>query len=138
MAVQLVTIARGRQAWIHAVQTNREDEMHRSTVKFLMAAAAGLALTAPASAEGLKQVGTITVPGAPLESFDIGFVDPQTNQYFLADRSNKSVDVIDAKTDKYMTRITGFVGDGPKGDVSGPNGVVTVNNGTEVWAGDGD
>jgi DNA-binding beta-propeller fold protein YncE len=112
--------------------------MHRSTVKILMAAAAGLALTAPASAEGLKQVGTITVPGAPLESFDIGFVDPQTNQYFLADRSNKSVDVIDAKTDKYMTRIIGFVGDGPKGNVSGPNGIVTVNNGTEVWAGDGD
>ncbi|HTI86003.1 MAG TPA: cytochrome C nitrite reductase [Alphaproteobacteria bacterium] len=97
-----------------------------------------LAMVTSAGAGELKQVGAIKMPGATLESFDIGWVDQQSGHYFLADRSNKSVDVIDAKTDKYLTRVTGFVGDGPKGNVSGPNGVVAVNNATEVWAGDGD
>jgi DNA-binding beta-propeller fold protein YncE len=112
--------------------------MYRRTGTMLMAAAAALALAAPASAAGLKQFSQIVMPGATLESFDITFADPETGQVFIADRSNKAIDVIDSKTDKYVTRITGFVGDGPKGDVSGPNGVATVNHGTEVWAGDGD
>jgi DNA-binding beta-propeller fold protein YncE len=102
----------------------------------LIAALAAVAFAGSAGAKELKQIGTIKMPGATLESFDIGWVDQATNRYYLADRSNKSVDVIDAKTDKYLTRITGFVGDGPKGNVSGPNGVVVINN--EVWAGDGD
>ena len=112
--------------------------MQKNTARLIIAAAAALAIAGPASAAGLKEVGRIMLPGAKLESFDISFVDPVTNWLFIADRSNKAVDVIDAKTDKYVTRITGFVGDGPKGDVSGPNGLATVNNGTEVWAGDGD
>jgi DNA-binding beta-propeller fold protein YncE len=103
-----------------------------------VAAALAVAFAGSAGAKELKQIGTIKMPGATLESFDIGWVDQGTNKYFLADRSNKSVDVIDAKTDKYLTRITGFVGDGPKGNLSGPNGVVAINNGTQVWAGDGD
>lgn len=118
--------------------SKREDKMHKSTGTILLTAAAVLTFAAPADAAGVKQIGAITMPGTPLESFDIGFVDQTMNQYFLADRSNKSIDVIDTKTDKYVTRITGFVGEGPKGNVSGPNGAVTVNNGTEVWAGDGD
>jgi DNA-binding beta-propeller fold protein YncE len=112
--------------------------MQRRTGTMLLAAVAGLALASPASAAGLKEYTKIMMPGAKFESFDITFADQQTGQVFIADRSNKAVDVIDAKTDKYVTRITGFVGDGPKGDVSGPNGVLTVNNGTEAWAGDGD
>lgn len=112
--------------------------MYRQTGTMLMAALAALALAAPASAAGLKEFSKIVMPGEKLESFDITYADQQTGQVFIADRSNKAVDVIDAKTDKYVTRITGFVGDGPKGDVSGPNGVLTANNGTEVWAGDGD
>lgn len=94
-----------------------------------MTAAAVLMLAVPASAAGVKQIGTIVMPGTPLESFDIGFVDQKLNQYFLTDRTNNSVDVIDVKTDKYVTRITGL---------AGPNGVVTVNSSTEAWAGDKD
>ena len=112
--------------------------MPRFTGTMLLTAVAALALAAPSHAAGLKEVGQIVMPGEKLDSFDISFVDPTTNQLFIADRSNKAIDVLDAKTDKYLTRITGFVGDGPKGDLSGPNGVVTANNSSEVWAGDGD
>jgi DNA-binding beta-propeller fold protein YncE len=112
--------------------------MYRHSATMLLAAVAAMALAAPASAAGLKQFSQIVMPGAALESFDITFADAETGQVFIADRSNKAIDVIDSKTDKYMTRITGFVGDGATGTVSGPNGVTTVNHGTEVWAGDGD
>lgn len=104
----------------------------------VIAACAVFSFVASAGAAELKKVGTIVMPGEVLESFDIGWVDQDTNRYYLADRSNKSVDVIDTKTDKYLTRITGFIGDGPKGNVSGPNGVIAINKGTEAWAGDGD
>ena len=109
-----------------------------SKVLTVIAAAAAAAIAAPARSGELGKVGTITVPGVPLESFDIGWVDQASNLYFLADRSNKSVDIIDAKTDSFIASIAGFVGDGPKGNVSGPNGVVPVKNATEIWAGDGD
>lgn len=112
--------------------------MGKKTAVTLIAALTAATFVGSAGAGELKQIGTITMPGATLESFDIGWVDQASGRYFLADRSNKAVDVIDARTDKYLTRITGFVGDGAKGNVSGPNGVVAVNNGAEVWAGDGD
>ena len=61
----------------------------------LVAAALAVAFAGSAGAKELKQIGTIKMPGATLESFDIGWVDQATNRYFLADRSNKSVDIID-------------------------------------------
>lgn len=92
-------------------------------------------------------------------SFDISWVDPALHMYFLADRSNKSVGVVDTRT-KDITQIipTGadaFVGFTGNNDTSGPNGVLTVNRrgdgddqgdhhdeddhhgGTQVWAADG-
>src|SRR5262249_108972 len=63
-----------------------------------------------------------------LKLFDIGTVDAGAGRYYLADRSNKGVDVFDTKTNKFITRVDGFVGvvtkDGkPVGSQSGPNGV---------------
>jgi hypothetical protein len=46
---------------------------------------AGGALAQPVE---LKRVGTIPIPGTPLTSFDISWVDPVTELYVLADRSN--------------------------------------------------
>ena len=37
----------------------------------------------------------ITIPGNPLTSFDISLVNPDRGEYYLADRSNKGVDMID-------------------------------------------
>ena len=99
------------------------------------------ALSTAASAAELKQIGTIDVPGAKLANFDISFVDPATGRYYLADRTNKAIDVFDTATDAYVGRVGHFVGATMKdgkvdNDTSGPDGVVAVGN--EIWAGDGD
>ena len=44
----------------------------------------------------IQRLATIQVPGNPLVQFDIGWVDPVTETYFLADRSNSGVDIFDA------------------------------------------
>jgi hypothetical protein len=79
----------------------------------------------------------IAVPGG-LNSFDIGFVDPQIGFYFLADRTNKTVDQIKTSDNSIKQLAAGsFVGVQPGTDTSGPNGVITANDHTEVWAADG-
>src|SRR5262249_38957297 len=62
-------------------------------------------------------------------SFDISYVDQSTDTYYLADRSNAAVDVVNAKTGKFVKQIAasppfaGFTGSTAK---SGPNGVVAA------------
>src|SRR5260370_38426802 len=76
---------------------------------------------------------------------DISWVDNSAQKYYLADRTNNAIDLVDAATDTFL----GFIGKGqytgskpcpadPKDlrHCSGPNGVVTDNLG-HVWAGDG-
>src|SRR5215831_4639772 len=63
----------------------------------------------------------IAIPGASLASTDLLWVDEASERLFFADRSNFSVDIIDAENDVYVGRVTGFVGPtGPRG--GGPNG----------------
>ena len=79
----------------------------------------------------------IAIPGKPLRSFDIGWVDPGNARYYLADRSNSAVDVVDTTENAVVKQITGFKGFTGNNDTSGPNGVVTVSR-RELWVGDGD
>ena len=86
----------------------------------------------------VKLLTTVPIPTSlvPLRAFDISWLDPDSQLYYLGDRSNKSVDVVDAKTNIFLRHITGgFKGvvfkAGPGGvgqvadnDKSGPNGVV--------------
>ncbi|MEA2903196.1 MAG: hypothetical protein QOI12_583 [Alphaproteobacteria bacterium] len=115
---------------------------------------AGLACAAD---EVFSPTAAITIPGNNLVSFDIGYVDAKLRLYFLADRSNKSVDVIDTTTNTVVTQLQGgFSGATGNSDTSGPNGVLTLRRGggdnddndndgnrndtisrTEIWAGDG-
>ncbi|PYR28740.1 MAG: hypothetical protein DMF92_13490, partial [Acidobacteria bacterium] len=44
-------------------------------------------------------IGVIAVPGAPLASFDISWTDQVRGRWYLADRSNRSVDIFDAVND---------------------------------------
>ncbi len=66
-----------------------------------------------------------------LYSFDISWVDHSRQRYFLADRSNAAIDVLDAESAKFIGSIdAGFAGVAVvNGSVqngrSGPNGVVT-------------
>src|SRR6058998_1105855 len=109
--------------------------------------AAALALTGssgtPAFADNTAatyhQTAFIDLPAGsvPLMSFDISFVERSSQTYFLADRSNKAIDIFDASSNTFETRVAGFVGFTGNNDTSGPNGVVVVHDRDEVWAGDG-
>jgi hypothetical protein len=78
------------------------------------------------------------VPHTPPWAFDIGWVDPATHTYYLADRTNAAVDVVKVADNKFVGflaqhKFRGATGDN---DTSGPNGILTVDG--ELWAGDGD
>jgi hypothetical protein len=101
---------------------------------------AGTALVGPRTvfaAEETFSKTIITVPGG-LNSFDIGFVDPKLGLYFLADRTNATVDQVVTSTNAISQLAKGsFVGVQPGTNTSGPNGVITANDHKEVWAADG-
>src|SRR6266550_4272747 len=78
----------------------------------------------------------ITLPGSPLSSFDIVWLDPVMGLLLVTDRANKAVQVIDTATNTVIRTLTGFVGLRTAPVDSGPNGVITVRH--ESWAGDGD
>ena len=73
-----------------------------------------------------------TTPG--MYVFDISFVDQATQTYYLADRSNAAVDVVDAASGKFIEQIqaspafAGFVSIGgvAHNELSGPDGVVSA------------
>src|ERR1700738_221339 len=107
------------------------------------AAAACQGPGAPTTAQ-TKCVTAIAMP-TPLKSWGISWVNPQRAEYYLGDRSNNAIDIIDTEHLKYKRGL----GQGLfKGTVfnktntavdsahSGPNGVVTY--GRWVYTGDGD
>jgi hypothetical protein len=92
-------------------------------------------------------VTAIAIPGNPLRSFDISFVNEKRAEFYFADRSNAAVQVIDIKTLTWKRSLGGFVGvvlgspnPPPHGTVnnnlSGPDGV--TSHGRWLYAGDGD
>jgi hypothetical protein len=84
------------------------------------------------------KIAKIPIPGNPVKSFDISWVDPLVGRYYLADRSNASIDVVDVASNKVVGQIGGFVGFRGATSNSGPDGVVVTAAGKELWAGDGD
>jgi hypothetical protein len=88
----------------------------------------------------LQLIGVIAIPGNPLLSSDIAWVDPGTKRFYLADRSNFGIDIVDAEHNFFVGRITGFAGPGnatpPPPNGQGPNGVLVTPT-KKVWAGDG-
>lgn len=80
-----------------------------------------------------------------LKYFDVSWVDQETQRYYLSDRNNNAIDLVNAATDTFV----GFIGKGhytgartcpgePKEWrlCAGPNGVITDDMG-HVWAGNG-
>jgi hypothetical protein len=96
---------------------------------------------APTNTE-TKCLTAVQIPGNPLRSFDISWVNPHRAEYYLGDRSNKGIDVIDTRKLEFVRTIGGFVGiklraNGTvNNDISGPDGV--VSHGRWLYAGDGD
>ena len=90
-----------------------------------------------------KCVTAIPIPGHPLRSFDISFVNPaHGGQYYFADRSNAGIQIINTNSLKWQRTLGGFVGIvlNSNGTVnnnkSGPDGVAA--HGRWVYGGDGD
>ncbi len=103
-------------------------------VTALIGLIAGAAQAAPPS---YKLVHTIAIPGNPLAVFDISSIDPALGLYFLPDRSNSALDVVDISTRRVIGQVGGFVGAaGGHNDVAGPNGTQPTGDGY-VWVGDG-
>src|SRR5262245_22107404 len=110
----------------------------RCRLGWSLAMAAGFTFGEPALAGSYNLLTRIEIPGMSLASFDISWIDSTTRTYYLADRSNAGVDVINTKDHTFVKRIGGFVGFRGKNNVSGPDGLVLVPDRRELWVGDGD
>jgi hypothetical protein len=78
---------------------------------------------------------TIAVPNSTKFGFDISYVD--LGKYYLADRSNAAIDVVDTATNTLVTQITGgFAGNGATPDTSGPAGIVGIPGTGILYVGD--
>ena len=96
----------------------------------------------------IRLIGVIPIPGNPLVTSDIIWVDPGTRRLYVTDRSNFGIDIFDAINDVFVGRVTGFAGpEISRGDPNanatvpppngeGPSGVLVTPN-KKVWAGDG-
>jgi hypothetical protein len=99
----------------------------------------GFTLTRIAFADPLPEQRLLKIPiaGNPLTSFGGGWADSALGRYYLADRSNRSLDVVDTHQNALVDRIGGFVGETNSAGTSGPNGVVSTSP-HELWVADGD
>jgi hypothetical protein len=97
---------------------------------------------APSTTE-TKCLTAVKIPGNAIRSFDISSVNSSLNlnQYYLSDRSNAGIDVVNAVSNTFTLRLTGFVGvvlsssGTVNNTLSGPNGV--TSHGVWVYGGDG-
>ena len=89
-----------------------------------------------------KCLTAIQIPGNPLRSFDISWVNPKRAEYYFADRSNAAVQVISTASLTWIRPLGGFVGvklnmNGTvNNNISGPDGVTSHKR--WLYAGDGD
>jgi hypothetical protein len=90
-----------------------------------------------------KCLTAVQIPGKPLRSFDISFVNPHRAEFYFADRSNAAIQVIDTRHLTWKRSLGGFVGvklnaagTAVNNNISGPDGV--VSHGRWLYAGDGD
>jgi hypothetical protein len=105
--------------------------------------------SAGAADEVFAPTAAVTIPGVPMASWDISFVDPTLGQFFLGDRTHNAVDVVNTGS---SLGFAGFIGQGlftgvvpaatctgrggGGNDCNGPDGVLVTNH-TELWVGDG-
>src|SRR5437660_3092853 len=101
------------------------------------------ALTSTGTTPQTKCLTAVLIPGNPLRSYDISWVNPDRAEYYLGDRSNSGIDVINTHNLTFKRTIGGFVGivlnaagTAVDNNHSGPDGV--VSHGRWLYAGDGD
>lgn len=83
------------------------------------------------------KVGTIRWKPAPATDVDISWVDAAARRYFVSDRTNGVVHIVNVDTQTEVAAATNFAGATSKAG-GGPNGLVYVPTRGELWVGDGD
>src|ERR1700719_2669171 len=92
------------------------------------AAAADCTFTQPLTTQ-TRCLTAVQIPGNPLRSFDISFVNPDRAEFYFADRSNKGISIIDTQHNTFKRRLGGFVGAFiTPGSITPANPFGTVNN----------
>jgi hypothetical protein len=135
------TVAGAEAALIKGIE-NGETYLNIHTTNFPGGEIRNFLVAVPAPAQ-LSLLTTIPINGTAgnratkLFSFDIGWVDRATGLYYLADRSNAALDVIDTTgaftgtPDTLFGQIGGaafgFAGDTGTSTTSGPNGVIAAS-----------
>jgi len=100
------------------------------------------AITFTALGQSYTRLTVIAVPNVPPAkgsfTYDIGWVDPGTHRYYLADRVNKGIDVFDTASNTYITTLAAgkFAGFTGNPDTSGPDGILIVPEDHQMWVGD--
>ncbi|KAH8552381.1 cytochrome cd1-nitrite reductase-like protein [Umbelopsis sp. PMI_123] len=94
------------------------------------------------SASAMSYQSLTAIPWAPLNSTSVDQSTIYNGTYYLADRTNKGVHVIDLTSNKQTTVIGGFQGlamlnGKPNFAISGPNGLVVLPDRKELYVGDG-
>jgi hypothetical protein len=129
----------------------KRDKLFAYSLLVLSALTLSRGIYAQAPAPTYQQIATITLPGG-LAGFDISWIDPGSQKYYLTDRTTKKgtgrIDVVDTQTNKFLYAIpatpseTGFAGNVPATtpgcSISGPNGVVAIPQLNQLYVGDGD
>ena len=104
-----------------------------------------LALAHPPSSTPFRIQKTIEVPNG-LTAFDLTFCDDPSQLCFVADQTNKAIDIINAKRDSFSNQFVAtdptagnFVGhvSSINFDLNGPDGVLEAHNLHQLWVGDG-
>jgi hypothetical protein len=107
---------------------------------------AALAGASNASAGPYTLVDVIAIPatasnvqGGSFLGFGTGYFSSATGDFYIADKSNASVDIISGSTLAVIGQVQGFTGQTALTSTSGPNGIMTVTSGgtTTLFAGDG-
>jgi hypothetical protein len=88
-----------------------------------------------------KCLTAVTIPGNALRSFDISWDNPDRNEYYLGERTNAGIVIIDTGALTFKRTIGGFVGikllaGAVDNNHSGPDGV--TSHGKWLYGGDGD
>ena len=114
-------------------------------------ATSGAALAGPCTGPGAptttqtKCLTAVQIPGNPLRSYDISWVNPDRAEYYLADRSNAGIDIINTRNLTFKRTLGGPFRRASCSTplpapwtmiISGPDGV--ISHGRWLYAGDGD
>jgi hypothetical protein len=126
----------------------KHRDIRRKLKEVAIGAVALLAITGPMLSTAAADDEVLTLKFATevnTTNFDMSFVDATLGRYLLADRTNNAIFVLATGSIPQSPPFDvlpplgrgAFVGVASGGNTSGPNGVITANNHTEVWAGDG-